>query len=734
MKKGYCWWVALACSFYMPVLGQDPAVWFPFHPKDSLPAASIQMAHWLHKPAGKHGFLQMRGKDYVFEDGTPARFWGVNIADNRPFADSALANYWARYMAGYGINAVRFHKFTWNAIDGQLSTNLKTDRWQRLDYFSHTLAQAGIYYSWSHIYGHRVNPPDSTRLLAYKEVAAIDYPNSKHLSGSSVGLVNFAEDLQDLNIELTVNMLQHINPHSGKRYADDPALSFIELQNEDDIFWAALETALKQAPTYRALLCRKFSRWLQEKYGNDDALRRAWNNEGLKPGESIAAQNIYPHPNHGIFSYHYEQARHTGRPVPRYLADRAAFLYEEQVKFYDRFARAIRATGYKGIIVASCWQAGSGITHYYNLHADYLQGPIDRHNYYGGGKGHTLNTGKFLARPMISEPGSGLLSVGFQQVEDRPFVISEWMSLTPSEFIAESAPLVAAYGMGLQGWDASYAYAMDQPAYSSNLGNGRNKGVYNVTSPLHLGLYPVLSRMVLRGDVQEGPTVSKRVVQIDSLRQGVTTVNDRVVQDYDRKVFMPDMPRASLAAGKVVLSFDRQAASLYSLSTESAENAARQVKAVTGQLLWDYKGKGFVAIHTPNTVGLVGFAQGQSVQAEALTLRSESPFAVILVTNAEPQGTLTTSRRWLIAAVARARNTGMQYNAAADSLIAVGEAPLLLEPVDFLLTLKKSQQATVHVLDHNGRRTNKTLPLRNGKLQLQGAAWKTLYYEVVWPE
>ena len=26
------------------------------------------------KPAGKHGFLTARGEDFVFEDGTPARF------------------------------------------------------------------------------------------------------------------------------------------------------------------------------------------------------------------------------------------------------------------------------------------------------------------------------------------------------------------------------------------------------------------------------------------------------------------------------------------------------------------------------------------------------------------------------------------------------------------------------------------------------------------------------------
>lgn len=712
------------------VQAQVPHHWFPFAPKDTLPGAYIQMADWLHKPAGKHGFLQMQGKDYVFQDGTPAKFWGVNIADQRPFSDSAQANYWAEYMAGYGINAVRFHKFTWNAIDPQLSTNLQADKWQRLDYFSHTLAKAGIYYGWSHIYGHRVSPPDSGRLLAYHEIKALNYPWA-HLNGSTSALVNFAEDLQDLSIELTVNMLEHLNPHTGKRYADDLALTFIELQNEDNIFWGAIEASLRQAPTYRALLCKKFSLWLKDKYGDDATLRKAWNNEGLEAGETIAAENIYPHPNHGLFSYYYEQALQQGRPVPRFMADRAAFLYGEQAKFYDRFAKAIRATGYKGIIIASCWQAGSGITHYYNLHADYLIGPIDRHNYYGGGAGHTLRPGKFDTRTMLYQPGSGLLSVGFQQVEDRPFVFSEWMALAPTEYIAESAPLVAAYGMGLQGWDASFVYAMYQPAFSNTLGSGMYQGLYNATSPFHLGLYPILSRMVLRGDVQEAPLVSRRVVHIDSLRFGVTTAHDKVVQDFDRKVVEAEVPATLIAFGKVALSFDPEQTPLTASKAHQSIGSSQRVQSATGQLIWQYGAQAFVSVNTPNTVGLIGFAAQQSIQAETFTLRSTQAFSVVMITNQQREGTLATSKQWLIAAVARARNTGMQYNEAGDSLIAGGNAPLMMEPVDFSIEFPAKAKATLYVLDHNGAEALKKIPVRKRRIHIKGSAYKALYYKII---
>src|SRR5208283_759004 len=32
------------------------------------------------RPAGRHGFVKVDGDKLVFEDGTPARFWGTNLA------------------------------------------------------------------------------------------------------------------------------------------------------------------------------------------------------------------------------------------------------------------------------------------------------------------------------------------------------------------------------------------------------------------------------------------------------------------------------------------------------------------------------------------------------------------------------------------------------------------------------------------------------------------------------
>jgi hypothetical protein len=720
---------ALAMALPMQAAAEGvPADWFAFDPGDDLGHSVIDASGWLDAPAGRRGGVRAVGEGFAFKDGTPVRFWGVNIGDAQVYAEQAEADRWAAYFAKYGVNAVRFHKFTWSGYAGQPgSTAIRADLMDRLDYFSAALARRGIYYGWSHIYGHRPGPADRERLLAYDEIAAIKVPWD-HLSGSTSGLVNFAPDLQALNIELTVNMLNHRNPHTGLRYAEDPALAFLEFQNEDNIFWSAIEPALDQAPTYRALLNRMFSDWLRRKYGSHEALLAAWGEGALQADEHLDRGNIYPRPNHGWFDAAFERAEREGRAVERHYLDRAQFLYETQAAFYDRFVRAVRATGYEGPIVASGWQAGGGITHFYNLHADYRAGIIDRHNYFGGGTGHVLTPGKVEAGAMVSAPGSGLLGTGLQAVRGRPFALSEWMSLLPNEWTAEAAPIIAAYGMGLQGWDASYAFASNEPGLSARLQTVHG-GVYSADSPLHMALYPALARMVYRGDVREGPVVSSRNVHLPDLREGRLGFRETVRQDHDVKSFGGTVPAEALAVGRVLVSFtDRREAT--AAPDLSRWRSAAGLRSATGQLTW---GKGYFIIDTPGTQGVVGFAAGRTHRLGDMSLRPETPFTVALVTSLDRERPISRAKSLLVTTVARARNTGMRYRPDGRELIEVGGAPVLMEPVRLTLKLRRAGRAVVHVLDHAGRRTGRTIPVRGREVALDGARHRTLYYEIEYP-
>ena len=65
----------------------------------------------------------------------------------------------------------------------------------RLDYFSAQLKQRGVYFAWSHTFGFQVTPGNRGRLLAYDEI-------EKNLKGNTYAFINFAEDVQDLMIEM----------------------------------------------------------------------------------------------------------------------------------------------------------------------------------------------------------------------------------------------------------------------------------------------------------------------------------------------------------------------------------------------------------------------------------------------------------------------------------------------------------------------------------------------------
>ena len=118
--------------------------WFPFIPANTLEPGVIGMNEWLDAPAGKHGFLQMDDEHLRFENGVPVKLWGTNICSRLPFVEKARADSFADLLAKYGMNAVRFHKFSWYAYDGIHSTRFDKGQFERLDYFQYRLREKGI--------------------------------------------------------------------------------------------------------------------------------------------------------------------------------------------------------------------------------------------------------------------------------------------------------------------------------------------------------------------------------------------------------------------------------------------------------------------------------------------------------------------------------------------------------------------------------------------------------------
>jgi hypothetical protein len=703
-------------KFTKTIAGPD---WFAFQPAKDVVPGVIDMGKWLDGPAGKHGGVRMVKDGFAFTDGTPVKFWGVNLSYTANAPDKETADFTAARFAKYGVNAVRMHKFSYptNQMgigDPNDSTRMDAKGMDRLDYFTSKLKENGVYFGWSHTYGYKVVPGDKKRLLAYDEI-------EKNLKGNTYAFINFAEDVQDLMIEMVVNLLKHKNPYTGLTYAEEPALCFIELQNEDDIFFYTSESAFNACPTYRKHFLAQFAAWLKNRYGTQEKLKAAW--EGaLKGDETLAAENIVPQLNPWFFGEDHLPGEKGGSR--QRLLDTAAFLHELQNRFYTRFVKAIRDAGYQGPLNGSPWQAPSMVPHYYNLYSDYKVGYIDRHNYFEGG-------GRDMFASMLTKPGSGYFSSGLQQVIDRPFGLSEWIHVYPNVYAAEGPAIIAAYGMGLQGWDASYEFqAQANRKVFDDLGGNFPWGVWEADVPTSLGQYPSLARMIYRGDVKEGDIISVRRIRPADLAEGKFDFSDKVEQKGDVKTFGGSVPAEALAAGRVVVEFTDKAEKSQ-LPDMNLYRKGSVIKSVTGQLAWDTSGQGFFTVNTPGTKAVVGFTGAKEQTLGDVKVQVETPFASLFLTALDRKEDLTNCKRALITVLARQSNTGFTYFGVDNKVLKNGGPPILLEPVKATVTIAGRPVAAVNILDHDGRPTDRKVTVTDGRFTLDGAKDKAIYYEVV---
>jgi len=707
--------------------------WYPFNPSDRFAEDSeIGMADWLDKPAGQYGRIT-RKEDQLIYNNEPIKLWGLNVtyggcAPQREIADRRAAMY-----AKYGLNAVRLHKYAdgagWQGILKQNSfVEFDPNALDRMDYFVNQLKEVGIYIKLSSTFGVKIGKEEFDRIAYLDELGSVGPTGRVETRHGSIW---FSKELQDMQIEQVINLLDHENPYTGERYADDPAVAVVELYNEDSILFFGTIGYLQKSPTLRKRAAREFTDWLENRYGTKKACLAAWGgesalncfiNEGFTD-ESWEERSIVPAGN--PWFYDPDQLEGDYRRIKTRLLDTMRFLYEKQNAFYSRYVKAIRNTGYEGEILASNWQAGRAFSHYYNLHSDSLVGLIDRHNYFGGGSPTRINNAT-----MLTHPGSGMISAGMQQVDDRPFMLSEWIHVQPNEWSVEGPAIIGTYGLGLQGWDASFMFENDDSAHF-------NKALYekmwnDVTKPNVLGFCPAISRQVLRGDVEESKKIAVRYVHVPSLGKGIIGFDEQVKQSGDIKSFTGEkVPDLALAAARCVVDFtdEFQPTPVFDMTAYQTPDGA--IKSSTGELCWTPGKKpidGFFTVDTPATKAVVGFAQGETCKLGKVTIEPLSRFGAIYVTAQNQDEDLESAKHALIVAIARCRNSGM--NVIADELILTkGTGPILMEPVKARIDLGRSVKQVI-LLDHDGQRTSKKLSVESGAFEINGSEDHTCYYLV----
>ncbi len=701
-----------------------PADWFPaIFDEDSFSSASItDVSATIEAPAGQYGFLKRSGPALKFERGkTTVQFWGcgANLQGDQ-FDRERLARR-ARYLRKNGVNMIRQHPVEDElgpAVNGTLDPK-KLDLW---DFWCAELKKNGIYMTWSVFYGHKIGPDDGYDRELFNELEVTD---PKRNSRTSYGLVNIEPKLQDLQLQYLKLLLHHKNPYTGLRPVDDPGLAVVEFQNEDCVFFHMPLSSFpaKKWPRHVERLQRKFFAWAKQKYGNEDALKTAWG--GLVTGDSFVRGELAL-----MGAYHlgedgplYEYAGQTRR-----AGDYIRFLTELQRTFYERREKEVRALGYKAITVTTAWRAGGPAADPANLYCDTAADMIDRHNYFGGGEGgHGIKEGKVNNESHLGTPGGGLLNMGLYQVEDRPFACTEWTQSPPNQWKVEAAPLIAFYGMGLQGWDSSYHFtsSADRP------GDGwPGLNSYVTDTPHYIGQFSALSIAVRNHHLKEGPIVAARRLTVEDLFTGVDPLRqDLTGGSHDAKVIrgQPVLPLEALAIGRVTVGFDGGKSSAVDLKPYW-DRAGKRVRSMTGELDWDY-GRQIVTVHAPKTQAVIGRAGGHTLELPGFSIAVKTPFVSVLVTSLDDRP-IDRSSHLLITAMARDSQAIARYSPDGSRLLQIGGPPLLMEPVQAVITLKGKPPTAVNALDVYGVPSGKTAPVNlDGSFAIHGE-FRTYYYEV----
>lgn len=716
-------WVAYAeaATPASPQSTSETQHWFPLQPaRDDFNPCILDCSNWIEAPTGKHGFVTVKGDQFAFEDGTPARFYGAQM---NLFAKDQL-DYAVRRMRRQGINITREHGLQFlGKRDGKTSLEYDPQGFDRLDYLISKLGENGIYI-----------------------ILDVHYPlNFSYKAGDNiVGLPNggpaphaefFNEKVAAIMHQRMADVFTHMNPYTKKRYCDDPTVAMVEILNEDSLFWGTI------APPFRAELEEKFAAWLRKKYGDDAGLKKAWTVNGKSPlaeGEGIAlGQRMGLMQNWDFTAAHFQK-----NPEQTVRAqDQMRFFLELEEKYWADSRAALRKAGVKVPISATNWQ-GHGMPTRVHMLGQSKMDYIDRHGYWDHPQGEgnlkwQIATAQFHNLPMVKAVkadqdilvylgvGNLVTEKAWEQVLGMPMTVSEWNTCVPNQYSLEGPGLMTAYGL-LQGWDGPLEFGYFSPDWRDRMGSGSFDLFGN---PPQILQFPALAAMWYRQDIKEAEVVAESLYDSD----GVFALSE------DRK----PVPIAAALVGKVGYRFVEKRREPVVRDISQYWNAGNlAARSITGELAWDAS-KGVVTIDTPRTQAVIGFLGVGPHALGSITVKTPTNFGALYVTAMDDRAPIQSARRLLVTAVGPARNTGMAYETTAQlsrlnapywHLQKAGQAPVLLESVTGEIEIQSNQASRLKAwtLDVVGKRIKEVpLDVKSDRVVLSmRPEHQTVYYEL----
>lgn len=644
-------------NFLEPVTPSGPTdegEWYELGGKNATSGSHyVDWSSLLDAPAGKHGFLKSKDGHLIFEDGTPAKFWGTTLCDENVFVEKDKADSLASRLSKMGCNIIRLHHMDapWAGrnIFGKAKGTRKLDdeMMDRLDYLIYAMKKRGIYI-FLDILVHRE--------FMKEDGVADALPD---LGAKQVGF--FSRKIINLQKEYAKQLLTHKNKYTGLEYRNEPAIAISEFINESTIYSHFGGDMVLESP-YRK------------------ELEGFWNKQ--YPGKKLAS-----------FSQDWEKG---SRPILKNtiagadIKESISFLMGLEDSYYKEMNTHFRDLGVKYSLCGSNmpYPILAMVKSYSSLDL------VIQNEYWDHPQLWKIKGDWNRVRWAPFDNGSQLMSLennliekkAYYKVHNKPYLLTEWNHCYPNEFQLEGAPLMAAYA-SLQGWDGALQFDVDH----APLGGGFLDNFNVNRSGEDAAQWVAAAPMYLRGDIKEAPGEIVEAITSEQI-----TSEESFSPFLDNNHYLPFVTKVSKSFnGKKATDLGK-----YKRYFDRYNNVAR---SETGELVLD-GGRGVLTIKTDKVQGVTGFLKGQKFSLPNFTVKVENSHASVIAVSKDGKP-LADSKEYYLVITGPTKMSGQKMNRSRTVLTALGDLPILAQVIKGELIISKSNAGsnlTVTSLNPNG--------------------------------
>lgn len=641
--------------------------WIPLsYHRDIIAGSALDFSQmgFTDAPAGKHGWIRNVGGHFEFErlPGRAQRFYGVNLCGTANFPDHALADILITRFKRLGYNTLRMHHHDGGMTQGSADgVSLNAENMERFDYFVDAAIRAGLYITtdlyvsrarnikWRHI---GVDADGMVDTQLFKALCAVHEP----------AFENWAQFAR--------NFLTHVNPYTGRRYADESALPLVSLVNEGG-FFMGWNRGVRNDPRILA----SWSTWLSAKREVDPLFAPGMSGDSLP--ESFWKDGVHP-----------AIAQWTGCLEAKMVAKMRAFL---------------RTLGCKALITNdNCGPHYAALQiataeydyiddHFYVDHPTFLEKPW------------SLPSTCPNLNPLLGERSLSPCKQAFARMLDKPFTISEWNFSGPGRYRGVGGILTGAMA-ALQDWDGLWRFAYAHSSDKLRDADVRSPGYFDLASdPLAQASERACLCLFMRGDLLP-------------FKKGIAIWNtpESAVSHTSSHAAAPDWSDVAWRMRVGSCLSPLIASELKVIRREEADGESPAGEEHQSLVL--DRVRGAVVIDTPRTCG--GFAPAGRIDVGLLCAKIEDAPATVWV-NSLDGASIARSKRLLLTHITDVQGEGTKFtDDQMRTTLKWGHRPLVKNgKAKITLALDDPDAFAVYGIATNGKRTGKVESFsRDGRL------------------